>query len=108
MKTPWSPEGRDPWLTERAKCVGHSLVRIIDLERGMQEFKVLFPKRGSSDVSDMLIDGCTLIKAAQPLDPREIPDVMRHYDELWRADHEKEKAAAVEARRPSRLHGRGG
>jgi hypothetical protein len=81
----------DPWRTERERAGSCSVLRVIDLAAGTQEFRVIpWPGRNCTheDLEQYrLLDGVTLIKTEQALEHEERLAIIRHYDELWREAH---------------------
>lgn len=76
-------EPRDPWTVERARHGAASLLRVIDRDKGEQEFVGL---PAQPDHSDLVLDGCTFIlPATETLEERAA--VIREYDEAWRAQN---------------------
>jgi hypothetical protein len=74
----------NPWIVERARVPGYSLLRVIDLEAGTQEFRILRPKLEKDDFADLMLDGCTLIHTTRALEHEERLQVIRQFDEAWR------------------------
>lgn len=97
-----SPEIANPWLIERAKLPGYSLVRFIDIRTGKQSFQPVRPSRGQTDLSDMEFDGMTYILTERSLEHEERREIIRRADEAWRAgrdlDPDNPQAASVAAR----------
>jgi hypothetical protein len=69
-------------MLERARHGAASLLRIIDRDKGTQEFVAL---PADKDYVDLLLDGCTFIfPATDTLEERAA--VIRQFDDAWRAE----------------------
>jgi hypothetical protein len=78
----------DPWARARAKVPGYGLLRIIDLDAGTDQFRILRPRRedtadkvAAGQCDDQLLDGCTLITPEAVRTPAEVAAIVAAADE---------------------------
>lgn len=63
----------------------NTLVRVIDLEAGRQEFVLLNPKT-ASDLRDLEFNGDTFILPEKDRSPAEVADIVCRFDEQYWTD----------------------
>lgn len=76
----------DPWLEERSRAGLNTLVRVIDVDAGTQEFRILNPL-DRNDLSDLEFNGRTVILPAEEhRTPAQLAEIVHRFDELYRQD----------------------
>jgi len=86
----------DPWTHQRAWWGGYSLLRIIDLDAGTDEFVVLRPK-GLADFRDLEWNGRTLILPERARTLYETAEILGRADERYRAAPPNPKTTRLSA-----------
>lgn len=77
----------DPWTIARRALPGYALLRIIDLDRQEQAFKIVRADRGDLECTEYLLDGATLIRPEGDRSAADREAIIRDYDALWLATH---------------------
>lgn len=92
----------DPWLEERSRAGLNTLVRVIDVDAGTQEFRILNPQ-DRNDLSDLEFNGRTVILPAEEhRTPAQLAEIVNRFDELyWQHPAAARKNQTLPSVRPS-------
>lgn len=93
----------DPWTEQRARFGLNTLVRVIDLDAGRQEFVLLNPKN-ADDLRDLALDGRTVILPKAERTAAEIAAIVQRFDDEYRTNPQNNQTRISALDRERQLH----